>query len=470
MKCNVCGAEVHDGIKFCANCGNPLENPTNIPAAEPAPAAIPDPVVPETATENPVSEPVVPTANPYNNSTPTETPAAEPVQAATPDFGSVPTENPYSNTQATSPDFNNPTPVGYGQPNMPPVGLQGQPQKKKSKVGLIIFLCMIPVILIIAVVVIIFAVGYSTGNQAAESAAEYWQAYAACDADAMADMVPDQYWDYISDTYDASKEEAVSCLQYYLDETAENLGGNLTCDWEQHGIQAGYGDSDVLTDVNDVLNGYGLSTSRGVGISLEATVSGDADSMEYDFAMWVVKIDGEWYNVSAMSDFDDVFSSGYLDAVRNTEKYGSIIDQYWYGFSKADGAALAELVPENFWDFLSDNVSISREEAEGYLNQYLSNNMSDSFSDLSKLTIDSEITDVDEYDDDAMADMNSGLEEYGLAGDAMVDVYTDMSLSYEGEVTEDSSYVTLTQIGGTWYVYDLMYYFVDACDTYASAE
>lgn len=459
MKCNVCGAEMDDNMKFCANCGNSVENTGAGPEAEPMPAA-------ESAAvpEEPTPESPMPNVN--------DTSAAEPVPTAT-------MQNPYAGTAEPNPATPNTGIPNTGMPNtgmpydpmtnpIPPVGVQ--PPKKKKKVWLIVLLCLIPVILIIAVVVILFVYGINIGKNAAESAEDYWKAYTACDAEAMADMVPDDYWTYISDTYDLTEEEAVAGMELYLKDMEEQLGGNLTYDWSYNGVQAASGSSSDLDGVRDVVGDFGLELSKGVGISVDATVSGDTDSKDFDFAMWTVQIDGEWYNVSVMTDFDDVCTAGYADNAKYVVEYGDLIEKYWNGFSKGDGAALAEMLPPNYWDFLEEMYGCTREEAEGYLYQYLSENMSESFEDLSKLTITATITDVAEYDEDDMASMNDGLEEYGLAGDAMLDVYTDLVLDYDGETIDDSSYVTLTRLDGTWYVYDLMYYFTDACGTYGDAS
>ncbi len=456
MKCKICGAEMADNMKFCSNCGNPVEETQDaiadaIPAEEtiadstkpiPEPETAPENLVEPSSAEQPYVQNTEPQAVPYVN-------PAIPNEAVNP--GAAMPNNGMSYNPAMNP--------------IPPVGVQ--PPKKKKKVGLIILLCLIPVVIIIAIVAALIVYGFSLGKNAAESAEEYWKAYVECDADAMADMVPEDYWTYISDTYELSKEEAVTGMQLYLDEKSEALGGGLTYEWNYTGVQAASGSSSDLDEVREVVGAYGLELNKGIGISVEAKVSGSTDSEDYNFDMWTVKIDGEWYNVSAMTDFDDICEAGYGNNAKYVAEYGDIVDTYWNGFSQGDGAALAELVPPNYWDFIDELYGCTREDAEGYLNQYLVENMGDTFGGDSNLTISATITGVEEYETSEMDDMNSGLEEYGLAGDAMLDVNTDLHLVYDDQETDDTSYVTLTNLNGEWYVYDLMYYFADACGTYS---
>ena len=59
----------------------------------------------------------------------------------------------------------------------------------------------------------------------------------------------------------------------------------------------------------------------------------------------------------------------------------------------------------------------------------------------------------------AMADINEGLDTYGIDGEEAMDV--DVTVT-TGDDSNDT-YVTLTKIDGQWYVYDAMYYFATAC-------
>ena len=59
-------------------------------------------------------------------------------------------------------------------------------------------------------------------------------------------------------------------------------------------------DSEMLKDANDFLSDFDLKADAGVGVEMDATVSGDSDSEDYSFSMWSVKIDGKWYIYDCM--------------------------------------------------------------------------------------------------------------------------------------------------------------------------
>ena len=84
--------------------------------------------------------------------------------------------------------------------------------------------------------------------------------------------------------------------------------------------------------------------------------------------------------------------------------------------------------------------------------------------------MDQKITQVDDYEAEDMADMNDGLDEYGLSGDDMKDVYSDLEITYGDESDSQSSSVILTQIDGKWYIYDCMYYLTEACYYYGDGS
>ena len=43
MKCNNCGAELAEGVKFCGSCGTAVQAPVEQPVAEPKPTETPAP-------------------------------------------------------------------------------------------------------------------------------------------------------------------------------------------------------------------------------------------------------------------------------------------------------------------------------------------------------------------------------------------------------------------------------------------
>ena len=176
MTCKKCGTAVEDGKKFCPTCGNPMAAPeAAAPAPEPTPAPAPEPTAAPAGSEIPNAA-----ANPF------EMPQGQ--GANVPPYD--PTVNP-----------------------VPPVG---QPPKKKKKTGLIVALILIPILLILIVVGVIVGIGINLGTKAAKNNAAYWNAHINCDGEALAELCPDSFWDYISDTYDLSEEDAVAAMNQYM--------------------------------------------------------------------------------------------------------------------------------------------------------------------------------------------------------------------------------------------------------------
>ena len=132
----------------------------------------------------------------------------------------------------------------------------------------------------------------------------------------------------------------------------------------------------------------------------------------------------------------------------------------------ADGETLGTYVPDAMWDFLKEQYGCDKNAAVDYLSQYLDESLASAYDTDDAIIVDQKITQVDDYEAEDMADMNDGLDEYGLSGDDMKDVYSDLEITYGDESDSQSSSVILTQIDGKWYIYDCMYYLTEACYYY----
>ena len=208
MNCKNCGTAVEDGKKFCPNCGTPLTEDTPTPMPEAVPDAVPD--MPETAPipdapeQMPDAAPEAPQPAPETSAPQSQAaPQAQPQQP-------VGGENPYAMPGNTIPGGAGVPPVN-GTPYDPttnPIPPMGQQPKKKKKTGLIVAIILIPILIILIIIGVIVGIGVNMGTKGAKTVDKYWDAHVNCDAEALADLCPDDFWNYISDTYDLTEEEA----------------------------------------------------------------------------------------------------------------------------------------------------------------------------------------------------------------------------------------------------------------------
>ena len=423
MTCKKCGTAVEDGKKFCPTCGNPMAAPeAAAPAPEPTPAPTPAPA-PE------------PTAAPAGSGIPNA--AANPFEMPQGQGANVPPYDPTVNP-------------------VPPVG---QPPKKKKKTGLIVALILIPILLILIVVGVIVGIGVNLGTKAAKNNDAYWNAHINCDGEALAELCPDSFWDYISDTYDLSEEDAVAAMNQYMQDYSDTLGGDLSYKMEQNGVTAGMGNSAQLDPVREDTDKFGLKVSTGVCIDATCTVTGADDSDSDDYSLWTVKIDGKWCSLSAMDDFDQLCGSDYAASAKYIAEFGDMVQTYWNAVVNADAATMSTLVPESWWELIDAEYGVSQSDAESYLTSMLEEMVSGSFGEDGTPELSVDVTGGTDVADEELTELNDGLETYGMAGDAAVDVSMTVKMNEESNDT----YLTMTQIDGQWYVYDAMYSYATAC-------
>ncbi len=403
MKCINCGEEIEEGVTTCPSCGKAV--------SETAAPTEPETVAPETSEE--------PTGSPILDGTPT--------------------------------------------PEVPPVEPAKKPKKEKDpakskKTRKIILICCIPVAIIVILVIVLFCIGIGIGKTAVAKLGVY---YSATDSAAYDEIVPDSYWTYISDTYDLSKDEALACVDTYLQEKTTASSWNMT--------ESNFGFGSTGTeDAKAITDAYNVSISSCVGGAVEVqTTTDDGDTTETQ-EVWVVKADGKWCVTAAMEDIDEACSEYALTAKYMLE-YGDMVDTYWNSIVGIDAEAMATLVPDGLWTLLNEQYGVTQAEAEELLNEYLTEILEANYEDITTMSVSSSITGAEAYEDEDLENINSGLDTYGLAGEEAVDVEMDLQITADGETAEDSTYVTVTVIDGQSYVYDAMYYFAQACYVNATA-
>lgn len=432
-QCQYCGAPIGEGEKFCAGCGKPVE----AAAQEPAQTA-----------DNAVSPNPDPT--PEQNSNPDPTPEQNPNPDPTPE--------------------QNPNPIPGAIPNPIPdaaASSDAVPPKKKKKTWKLVLAIVIPIVLVIIIAfAVLFFFANSLINRGTENVDHYWQAYVDCDSQKLVDSVPDAYWDYISEEYGYSEAECKDGVAYLMAEKQETLGETLSYTWERKGFAFGSGNSDTLSEVRDQLEEFGLECSSGVGITVDATLSGDISDEDYhNLGMWTVKIDGDWYDVTAMVDIDTLCENGYVEMAQYEKLYREPIMSYWNAFYANDVDAISALMPSQLWDFLEETYDADQATAEGYMQQYINDILVYSELQDATITFTPTIIGVEAYDADEVDDLNEFLGD-GLKSENYQTVYYDYTMDADGESMDDSSSSVMMQLGDTWYIYDGIYYFIDACYYY----
>ena len=266
---------------------------------------------------------------------------------------------------------------------------------------------------------------------------------------------------YIGNVYvgGMTEEEAVDAMGRYMNDYADSLGGDLSYEWKQSGVVVGFGSSSQLDTVREDTDKFGLKVSSGICVDVNCTVTGADDSEQDDYSIWTVKVNGQWCSLSAMDDFNEICDSDYAATAKYGAEFGDMLQTYWTAVANADAETLSTLVPDGWWDLVDQEYGVQQSDAESYLNSLLEEMVASQFNGESVDDIQVEITDASSYDDDELADINEGLDTYGIDGEEAMDV--DVTVT-TGDDSNDT-YVTLTKIDGQWYVYDAMYYFATAC-------
>ena len=365
-----------------------------------------------------------------------------------------------------------PTPEPVSAPTEPPVSPEQPPKKKKKTWKIVLIVILVVVLLVLILCGVCFGFAYSMIRKGNNHVDTYWDHYIHADTAEMTDSVPDAYWDYISANYGYSKEDCIEGLDYFFATLDTSLGGNLTYQYDTDSTELTIGVSgmETMAEVDDAAEKYGLSYTWGVSVSLDdAVVSGDSDSLSMDeVGICIVKIDGDWYDMTVMDDIDTICSEGYIEAALYQNLYGDTIQSYWTAFYNSDTDTMADLMPDALWTFLEENYSVDESGAKDCMSQYI-----ESIKAYSSMTEDSytftvSVTGDDEYDISYIEDMNEYLGE-DLTGDTYKEVSFEYALAGTEVIESDSSSSIMMQMDGTWYLFDGVYYFIDACYYYAAS-
>lgn len=289
MNCKNCGAPVPDGTGFCSNCGAKVE------------------VAQQPAAQQPVQQP-----NPQQ---------PIPQQPIPPQQGQ---QQPFQQAQAVP---NQAFYQGQAQPFPQPNGMPEQPPKKK-KTGLIILIIVLVVLIVGgAVVGTIFLLknkdkddkDKTKGDSAESTVSAYYDAILNGDVDAMMSLVPDNYLDYMVETYDidkdAVKDELQTLMEDELADWEDDYGANIEltvkCNDEEVAEQS------EVDELNDELeeSGWDFTITEGYTYSVDVTFNGDDDEYTetYDDVA-VLKVDGKWFNSDAMSMITDAATEAYYNS------------------------------------------------------------------------------------------------------------------------------------------------------------
>ena len=157
------------------------------------------------------------------------------------------------------------------------------------------------------------------GDSAESTVSAYYDAILNGDVDAMMSLVPDNYLDYMIETYDidedAVKDELQTLMEDELADWADAYGANIEltvkCNDEEVAEQS------EIDDLNDELeeSGWDFTITEGYTYSVDVTFNGDDDEYTetYDDVA-VLKVDGKWFNSDAMSMITDAATEAYYNS------------------------------------------------------------------------------------------------------------------------------------------------------------
>lgn len=277
--CQNCGNQLDDNVVFCPNCGAKEE----LPAAAPAPEA------------------------PIYTAPAPEAPAYTAPQA--PAYG-APEAPAYTAPQA--PVYGAPAyaaPEGYAAP--------APKDNKKLIIGIIAAVAAIAVIVVLALVL------FGGGRGGYLGAIDTYLEVREGDIDAIADLAPAEYWEYIEDEEEISLDDVLEECNRQYEQAMEHMSYTPSYSFSETACEEL--DADEVELIGEALDKrYGVKASTVTAVyevegMLEASYSGYEDTNEANLV--VAEIDGEYYIID-YTEYDD----GYNVRFDGAQDYVNMVD------------------------------------------------------------------------------------------------------------------------------------------------
>lgn len=335
-------------------------------------------------------------------------------------------------------------------------------QKKKKKVWpWVLGISLILVVMVFALMMVLFFNLFRTvvrEERICQTADYCASAMANGDGLELAEEMPEEFWNYLEQTYDVPRETMEEGLEDYLNSDclyeSDSPEANYAWLWDYETFELEEMDVSRRSHAEACMQTYGLTA--GEFLAAEA-ISQPSEKHIGTFSM--VQIGDRWYVLDAMEMADMLCQTMY----GTDSAFRQLTDQYWAVYAAKAPGQLSEMVHGEFSGYLTSEYDLDVSEAETAMEQYL-----DLFEFAYEVGTMKQIT----YDVEEILwyswDKEYNMPDFGFSIDRMVDV----SMTYTIEGTEgtarDDTYLTLAEIDGVWYLYDAMYDYDLVCYTYVT--
>lgn len=295
----------------------------------------------------------------------------------------------------------------------------------------------------------------------------FWARFAAKDSAAIADAADEDFWDCIEKECGYTEAECIGGLDLYFEELERDLGAPLSyAVTDVANVTFGGSDSAGVEYIEPYMTSFGVDYTFAIGIDADITLSGSTSSRDYTaIPMWIYRKDGAWHDFTAMRlIYDTICAEGYAEDIRSQSLYGDVITAYWNAFYNHDIDALAQQMPSGAWEIIEASFSLDQSAAEICMGAYCDGILQTFSLEGTACGFAARVTDVADLDDQDVDDVLGAA----VPVDSYKEVSFDYTLTVDGKPYESaSSSSILMQSGGTWYIFDGLYYFIEACYNYS---